>query len=86
MIGQSKYAFKGGVVTITKLDPDDFAPNDADLAQVREEMKRQISQNDPHLTFTISGMRVEIETPIVDELIALEQAVKPLIANERIHR
>ena len=77
MYGQSRYRYNGGEVTITKLDRDDFAPNDADLIAVRDEMREMLRVGSSHLSFTINGMRVEIE-PDVDRIIG--EAIKPLDA------
>ena len=86
MVGQSKYGFSTGVVTVTQLDPDAYAPNDAELNVVKEAMERMIANRDPHLTFTVKGLRVEIESlSDLDELSIMKLAVKPLQANERIH-
>ena len=83
MIGQSKYGFDGGVVYITKLDPDAFAPNDADLQAVAEEMRQMLVAGASHLSFTVDGMRVEIE-PDIERI--MRAAIQPLLKNERIHR
>ena len=77
MYGQSRYRYNGGEVTITKLDRDDFAPNDADLIAVRDHMREMLRIGSTHLSFTINGMRVEIE-PDIDRI--MREALKPLDA------
>ena len=76
MLGQSKYHFPLGYVTITRFDG--YAPNDADLQAVREAME----QYQPYLTFNVGDMHVVVH---LDNKKVLEQAVKPLQENKRIH-
>ena len=82
MQGQSKYAFSLGTVTITKTD-DGYAPNDAELQQVRVVMEQMLDGGRPHLTFDVDTMHVQVE---IDERRVMAEAVKPLRENRRIHR
>lgn len=73
MLGSSKYHFKYGTVTIT--NKDNMAPNDADLAAVREAMEHATA-----LHFPVGDLFVIVDAPYyldVDEV--LMEAIKPLV-------
>ena len=80
MLGQSKYHFPLGYVTITRFDG--YAPNDADLHEVRKAMEEEAKHPQPHLRFEVGDLRVIVH---IDDKKVLEQAVKPLQENKRIH-
>lgn len=89
MFGSSKYAFKGGVVSITQIDPDAFAPNDEELIEVKDAMQAMLEgRRQPDLTFTVNGkLTVKVETHSrAAPIDIIRAAIKPLLENKRIHR
>ena len=89
MIGSSKYGFTGGIVTVTQIDPEAFAPSDAELAEVKDAMQAMLSgQRQPDLTFTVNGaMYVKVETHSrAAPIDIIRAAIKPLLENKRIHK
>lgn len=79
MLGKSQYPFKYGVVEITKIDPDAFAPNDADLDLVRIAMEHNISIGQDPRRFRVHDMDVVITSPCAGPV--LPEAVKRLQRN-----
>ena len=94
MLGQSKYFFKHPEpwqVTITR--QDGYAPNDADLEQVRCHMEKMLERGENAQEFYVPApsMLQDEEPPDLHVVIAptgsvLRHAVKPLQSHERIHR
>ena len=81
--GQSKYGFSLGTVTITKSEDHSNSPNDVELRAVHDAMVDQLDRGDPHLTFNVDDMRVEVE---IFPYSVMQQAAERLGVNLGINR